>query len=378
MRARVLTLALLGLAAPAARAADCSPTLLTPAGHEQLLAIVCEEALAGFPGCAEALFDSPIDLLTSSIEVEPGQRKTVATMASLLGNVLAGNNLANAVLQSLAGVSVPTVALNVDPCDGQLFNDDYSGGAPCSGVPGRTPHAAFAPLGPTLNQVLTDEQEALLGCGPFWGDDCEGSGIDPRRADTSALVQAWVGFDGRCAGADGSEDSQLANGEVQPGTIGFPHPPDAPIGQHPNLSLVGMRSPFQTDGVTPNPQYDVNRDGSIAGLVIPAEFGDSAGQPFANEMAAASFNLQLLLVVLSGASGDPEPDQFDPTDPYAAYDPEDPGSAGNQGRCSFLQPQHCRAVRAVVAPEPDASATLAAALATLAGVAARRRSRRVG
>ena len=55
--------------------------------------------------------------------------------------------------------------LNEDPCDGFLSNNQ--GG--CTTIPART----SVLNGVTLNEVLTDEQEALLGCGPFWGTDCE-------------------------------------------------------------------------------------------------------------------------------------------------------------------------------------------------------------
>ncbi|MEB2344366.1 MAG: hypothetical protein OZ948_06490 [Deltaproteobacteria bacterium] len=357
-----------------AGSAGCATTLLTPHSHARLVAVVCEEALAGLPACNEALFDQYLDP-SSGLEVPPDQRETIPATASLLANALAGGNaLAQAALAALFGVAVPTVPLNVDPCDDQLANSDSSPGAPCSGIPARGPHAAFAALGPTLNLVLTDEQEALLGCGPFWGDDCEGTGIEPRSAPASALAQAWVGFDGSCAGSEGSEDWHLANGEPQPGTIGFAHPPLPP--QPAGAVATGMRSPFLPDGTTPNPIYDANRDGTIGGLVIPAEFGASAGQPFANEVAALSFNLQLLPVVLSASADVPELDQFDPADPYAYYDENDPETAGDRGRCSFLQPQHCRAVRTVLAPEADASQATAAALTTLGAVLLRRRARR--
>lgn len=369
-----VVLAVTLLAAPRAGAeelpAGCSPlTALDPDRRAELEAI-CPPfpSELGFdpPECALLALGSPLDLLTQGFEVPPEDRKSIPTIAAALANALSGNNgLSVTVLTTVAGVAPATVALNADACDLLLSNGDGT----CGAAPAPAAHAGFAAAGATLNEVLTDEQEALLGCGPLYGGDCEASGVDPFAADLPALTQSWVGFDGTCVQQSGFEDWHLANGEPQPGTIG--HPGAAA------LDVAGARSPFLADGTTPNPAYTPSVDGSIADLAIPAEFGASAGQPFASEMAALSFNLQLLLVALSAPTdGPPALDQLDPNRPYAFYDPAEPETVEDRGRCSYAQPQHCRVMRAIVVPEADGALAAAASAMALGVLAARGRRER--
>src|SRR5690606_21194464 len=126
--------------------------------------------------------------------------KLIPTISSGLSNGLAGGNfLAQTVLTELAGVPAPLVPLNADPCDDFVSLGDGTCADGLDGRPlvqSRTPHSFFQAGGLTLNQVLTDEQEALLGCGMFWGTDCEADGIDLLNAEASVLQQSWVGFEG--------------------------------------------------------------------------------------------------------------------------------------------------------------------------------------
>lgn len=169
---------------------------------------------------------------------------------------------------------------------------------------------------------LTAEQEALLGCGPFWGTSCERDGIDLTNAEASVLTQSWVG---------------VGSGAT------FPVPP--------------VRGPHLPGGVPQNPVWVAGSPS--AGLVLPPGFGWQAGQQFASELAALSFNLQLLLVVFSQGGNPGAPDQFDPANPYAVYDPNDPSTFPDRGKCSFAQPQYCASVQAfldiVNAPAPGAN-----------------------
>jgi hypothetical protein len=48
----------------------------------------------------------------------------------------------------------------------------------------------------TLNDRLSAQQEALLGCGPFWGTGCDEQGIDLLNMDASVLLQSFPGLDG--------------------------------------------------------------------------------------------------------------------------------------------------------------------------------------
>jgi hypothetical protein len=43
---------------------------------------------------------------------------------------------------------------------------------------------------------LDDEQEALIGCGRFWGTHCDVDGFDLFNAEASVLFQSWPGFEG--------------------------------------------------------------------------------------------------------------------------------------------------------------------------------------
>lgn len=53
-----------------------------------------------------------------------------------------------------------------------------------------------------LSKALTPEQEALLGCGPFFGTNCDFSGLDLLNADASAMFQAFVGIEGTIEALD--------------------------------------------------------------------------------------------------------------------------------------------------------------------------------
>ena len=95
----------------------------------------------------------------------------------------------------------------------------------------------------TLDQVLSNEQRALLGCGPFFGTRCDsgrggiatspfnpiqainyqglgfssGGGIDLLNSEASALLHAWPGT----FGTDASWATTNRELGPQPGTIGF-------------------------------------------------------------------------------------------------------------------------------------------------------------
>jgi hypothetical protein len=182
--------------------------------------------------------------------------------------------------------------------------------------------------------VLTDEQEALLGCGAFFGSDCEVDGADFANTEASVFMQSLVGSVGRITPVGWT----TLNGQAQPGTAYFG---GGPVGTRyvggQVMQLPGSVGPGQ-------PGYDPLVDGTTGGLVIPSAFGPSAGQQFLSEMAALSFNFQLLAAALSSPpdantdlfpDGPSEPDEFDSTDPYSV----DPG------QCSWAQPQFCSVIR---------------------------------
>lgn len=63
-------------------------------------------------------------------------------------------------------------------------------------VPTGTNNVACGQAEGKLSKSLTPEQEALLGCGPFFGTNCDFSGLDLLNADASALFQSFVGIEG--------------------------------------------------------------------------------------------------------------------------------------------------------------------------------------
>ena len=92
-------------------------------------------------------------------------------IATALSVVLAGTSPATQIFNLLApGSGLRGVALNRDPGDGAAAG-------------------AFGTNG--LSYRLTDQQEALLGCGPFYGTNCDLDGIDLFNAEASVLVQAF-------------------------------------------------------------------------------------------------------------------------------------------------------------------------------------------
>ncbi len=184
----------------------------------------------------------------------------------------------------------------------------------------------------SLSETLTPEQEALLGCGPFYGVNCDVSGIDLLNAEGSVFVQSWPGIEGTYEGWR-TDDATVA----QPGTIGFFGPPRCTTGhiggpQDPAVMLPGCRGPGDIG-------YDINVDGDPTGLVTAFDLtslgmqnAGVSGHPFTgqawqNELAAFSWNF--LVLVVNGS------DNFNPAEAYTA------------GVCSFITPQFCNSVQGI-------------------------------
>lgn len=162
---------------------------------------------------------------------------------------------------------------------------------------------------------LSDEEQALLGCGPFWGTDCATDGIDLGNADASVLMQSWDALEPSPAGMT-----------LPPGIIRVPgaRSPSGPI-------------PFPC---TPGSAGYCGTGYSPSNTLIRPYGLAWGGNLFATEMAALSFNYQNLLVAFSGPAapiGQPvgSPD-FDPADPFSRA----------PRQCSYVQPQYCASVRA--------------------------------
>jgi hypothetical protein len=297
-------------------------------------AVICSSSV-GFSDldlsvCAQSVFNSPSRGLLS-----------FASVAEILGWITAGSDdsKATVAVALTPGVTIPSVPLNQNPGD------------PGDGL--------FSTFSLTLGNTLSDQQEALLGCGPFWGTSCDVSnvgdagGIDLLNADLSVLAQSWVGAPGTFGNWDATDPDR-----VQPGTLGFVGGPAGRVVQHGRgFTLPGARSPFPTERDLAPQAWDAVVDGCVSAS-HPGCAGQTellhpfSGQYFKTEMAAVSWNFEVLLVSLSGL-GKPDGvacrprqrntancrqiDEFLNTEPYRL------------DGCSFAKPQLCSNVQALYA-----------------------------
>jgi len=209
------------------------------------------------------------------------------------------------------GVTSPSVILNVDSADGGI---DFQAGHPLLSEPdfGNTVAFFYTTLGGSLSAVLSDAQEALIGCGRFYETSCDLDGIDLMNAEASALFQSFPGFEGTFGDWDTTDRSR-----AQPGTVGFDGgPPCTRFEQGKLFVLPGCRGPGD-DG------YDPRVDGTTTNLVHPF-----TKQQFRSEMAALSWNTLMGLVAFS-ASPDINISSFDVNDVL------------RENGCSFRKPQFC-------------------------------------
>ncbi len=208
----------------------------------------------------------PVTLITNLLGPPIG---IVGEVPNVIGAVLAGQTAGNLILEgalngldaaliSFVGMTLPQrlAPLNRDAAsDGAL-----GGGLFGTNCPGGAIGLVLCPAlsDDNLSFYLSDAQEALLGCGPFYGTDCDVQGIDFFHTEASVLLQAVPGF----------EDNPVATRFVD-GRL---------------VMLPGSRGPG-------DPGYDVRVDGT-----------PPAG--FRSEMAAVSFNAMQAIAVLGIAEGD--------------------------------------------------------------------------
>jgi len=326
--------------------------------NQQLFAFICSTSI-GFTSldrsvCAQSVFNStalPLIVLGTP------------TVAEIISTTLTGDDTSGGVstgllvLNNLTGSSLgeedlPLVNLGLADRTGDGIPDD-----PPDFLPGDL--FPFA----RLSRHLSDEQQALLGCGALWGQDaddgCHSDGIDLMNAEASALTSAWI----TQPGVQGTDYTSLTG--PAPGTVGW----YAQNGRFncqrfvEDIGLVtlpGCRAPSE-------PGYDVAIDGDPDDIGVnnfgadPSFFDCSlvdtgwcdvghpiTGERFFSVMDAFSWNFQMLLVVFTaiGATGQ---DGIAGTDDdfldINVFDPADPAATD---KCSWVAPQWCSNVSALL------------------------------
>jgi len=204
----------------------------------------------------------------------------------------------------------PLVPLVKDPFDGG--SDDPTPDF----RPSEFSVAAFLPSG--LAPFLSDQQEALLGCGPLYRTRCDVDGMDLLNTEASVLAQSWPGFEGT------SGDWNLTDRrEAQPGTVGFKGGPVCSRYEGGKIFVLpGCRGPGDAG-------YRRDQDGSTGGGVHPF-----TGQRWRSETAIVSWNLLMALTTFARPKDPlhPQIDEFDANRPF------------RHGACSLAQPQYCSTV----------------------------------
>ena len=187
-----------------------------------------------------------------------------------------------------------------------------------------------ATQGEAIGQHLSVQQQALLGCGPFFGTNCDDSGLDLLNAEASTLLQAWPGFEGTENPAGGVNfKSGLAGASLptqwtttntkfdptnpvplgrtlradgqdrqQPGTLFFQ---GGPVGtttvvvnnDYQNKVLPGARRALLVDAggrLVANPDYRPEQDGCIGGPAFYGSLGLTSAFPAACAASGSANN----------------------------------------------------------------------------------------
>ncbi|MGH0038187.1 MAG: DUF1302 family protein [Myxococcota bacterium] len=339
--------------------------LLNHHANQQRFAVICSSSV-GFVAldrtvCAQSVLNSqtefagvPIATLLSAIFRGNSSDESVFPFfyAKNLFSLLAGDG-------GIAAPFIPSVetfgGLGL-PNDGDLNGDGVydvddiplvaltnDGGAAFDGGPTDTGiFAGEANIG--LSSVLSDEQEALLGCGPFWATNCDNDGVDLLNTEASIFAESWPGAQGTFGDWDtfeaGKKPYQQA---LQPGTDQFLG--GARCTRYVNGKLIvlpGCRGPGekgynrQQDGTPPHLREAFT--GQPKGQdILKHPF---TGQRFRSEMSAFSWNALMVLVGFSGVFEEYDERAitgFDGTDPFRT------------DGCSFRKPQLCSVVQSFYA-----------------------------
>jgi hypothetical protein len=331
---------------------DSGNALTQHSANQQLFAAACASSLAVAPdldptACLANIFGSPA--LTPPNDVLPVSPRVVVVLNTIGRGDTSGPAVGDgAFLAGLIGADAAslgdeiakvsyngqvrkiTIDLNVDPFDGD--NPDYANASknnPLIGAADFDESVAFfyegALINGSLSGRLTDWQEALLGCGPFFQTSCDLDGVDVLNMEGGVFFQSFTNVAGTFQGPDESWDT-FDKSRPQPGTVGFQGSPLCSRYENGKTYILpGCRGPGD-DG------YNVKQDGSTTGLIHPF-----TGQQFANELAVLSWNLMMGVAGFAMPGDDGiQPQDFDVDNPFRL------------GGCSFRQPQLCGTVAALL------------------------------
>ncbi|MCP5060132.1 MAG: hypothetical protein GY937_25805 [bacterium] len=203
-------------------------------------------------------------------------------------------------------------------------------------TPGRATLALLSGISP----FLTDEQEALLGCGSFYGTNCDVHGIDFLNTEASVFFQSWPGVQGTYQDGGAIWDT-TDRGKAQPGTVNFEG--EVVGGRRGEACQIpGSRGPG-------DPCYDSRVDG--APLVVVNLAGDKewavhpfTGQKWRSEMSIVSWNFLMAFV---GISQGEDGAVFTRQDANS-IDVFDPNDSFSKDRCSYARPIWCNAVKGLI------------------------------
>jgi hypothetical protein len=326
--------------------------------NQSVFALACAGTVGLAPivdssACAFTVFNSPLNA-------------GLGPFSQVFGSMLAGSATGNGRYSVLVGdLGDPKIATALALRFGSpnvLVGLNVDGGEVGGGPPGG------------LNNTLSPEQQALLGCGPFYQIDCDRNGIDLVNAEASVLLQSFPWFEGtgfdtswdtfdatlpqpgtvdaliQGVGADmpatqgsGRAKFGIAAGDLSTGAVGTRHEDVDGDGVKDLVMLPGSRYdpgvvPFGESAVVdglittgPSP-YDVAQDGTATGDLHPF-----TGQQFSSEMAVVSWNFLMLGTGLGASDGTASRGVLDRDQPFAL------------GRCSYRQPQYCSLVAALAA-----------------------------
>jgi hypothetical protein len=256
-----------------------------------------------------------------------------------------------------------------------------------------------------VSRFLNDDQEALIGCGRYFGTDCDVDGFDLLNTEASVFFEAWPGIEGTEGGiwdTYGLVNRPIPAGRtryLQPGTIDgntadadtfygtnvtqddatlpvcsritgagrrvlpgcLTRPPDS-MGRYGYRAVPPVAYAPNQDERIPNPQV----------LNGAPEFETSGhpftGDPFRNELAALSWNALMALVVSSTVSErddngcedangvqqcsqfalDGLNDDFQLEDVEGRFDEFNPLDPFALDRCSFRNPILCKSLAALL------------------------------